>query len=79
MKDGANIFVTADFIYWTAREDNLDFAITKDIDIDPAKGRFVGPETRWRPGFKVGVGHDFCYDGWDIFAEYTWYRVNNTR
>ncbi len=79
VKDGANIFVTADFIYWTAREDNLDFAITKDIDIDPAKGRFVGPETRWRPGFKVGVGHDFCYDGWDIFAEYTWYRVNNTR
>ncbi|HSX03761.1 MAG TPA: Lpg1974 family pore-forming outer membrane protein [Rhabdochlamydiaceae bacterium] len=85
VKDGTNIYVTADFIYWTAREDNLEFAMTESTaatsggTAHPSKGRVFRPETRWRPGFKIGAGHDFCYDGWDIYAEYTWYRVSNTR
>ncbi len=85
VKEGANFYVTADFTYWTAREDNLEFAVTEGTssafgEAPPSrKGHVFRPETRWRPGFKVGAGHDFCYDGWDIYAEYTWYHLRNTR
>ncbi len=25
-------------------------------------------------GFKVGLGTNFCHDGWDVYAEYTWFN-----
>ncbi len=84
VKNGLGLFLTADFIYWTAREDSLDFAITHGTAAAigaPAhvpRGHVFSPEASWHPGFKAGIGYDFCYDGWDIFAEYTWYRLRNT-
>lgn len=84
VKEAVNIYLTADFIYWTVREDNLDFAMTQGssmvfgAEAKPPKGRVFRPETNWRPGFKVGLGHDLCFDGWDVYAEYTWYNLRNT-
>ena len=25
----------------------------------------------------MGIGYDFCHDGWDAFLNYTWFRSNN--
>jgi hypothetical protein len=36
------------------------------------KGHIHEPNFTGRPGFKVGLGGRFAYDGWDLFAEYTW-------
>lgn len=68
VKCGYGIYLTADFTYWTAREDNLEFAT-----VFP-NGKIYAVDSNWNPGFKVGLGYDLCFDGWDVYAEYTWYN-----
>lgn len=82
VRDGADVFVTADFIYWTAHEDHLGFAstsgsITNSTSLHVPKGTTFHPDWEFRPGFKVGLGMLFDHDGWDIYANYTWIRFND--
>ena len=87
--DGADLFVTADFIYWTAHEDNLGFAFTDIISSTSLPGTGGAPSTptgmiaypnfKFKPGFKVGLGLDFDHDGWDLFTQYTWFRSAENR
>lgn len=85
VKNSTDLYLTADFIYWTAREENLEFAMTRGTQSAvgaPAtapKGKVYQPNSNWRPGFKVGVGYDLCFDGWDLYAEYTWFRSTTHR
>ena len=74
VSDGADVFITADFIYWTGREDGLGFAYTgaRSSNLDPKKGEIKHPDFGFDPGFKVGLGLNLGHDGWDVFAEYTW-------
>lgn len=78
---GIDFFITADFIWWTAREDNLTYArngINSDIgpgliyQEDAKKGREKFPDWNWNPGFKIGLGKNLSHDQWDIYFEYTW-------
>jgi len=80
VKNGVNVFVTADFIYWKAQQEGLDFAAS-GVYNDPfggspytnvGKGEDKQPDFTFQPGFKVGVGLDFAHDGWDLYANYTW-------
>jgi hypothetical protein len=80
VQDGADVFLTADFIYWSVREEGLNFAstglATGSIPVASlARGSTYNPGFTWQPGFKVGMGLQMAHDGWDIFAEYTW--LNN--
>lgn len=77
-----DFFVTGDYIYWTAREDNLEFAAVAGQNIAAlANGPvpltsnevFRLDKSKYQSGFKVGAGLDFCHDGWDLYAEYTGY------
>lgn len=79
---GWDAFVTAEFIYWTAREDQLDFAIFEPIQDGTTlagRGKVASPDWNFEPGFKVGVGLLYEHDGWDLYVNYTWLRVRNTR
>ena len=84
VKDGLGVYATIDFTYWTAEEDNLEFAMTSgtalsfDGTVSP-KGKIYQLNSQWKPGFKVGVGHDLCFDGWDVYAEYTWFNSTTKR
>lgn len=88
---GADVFITADFIYWKAVQDGLDYAITGVIGNGAAasglvtvppgitgKGSVSNPGFSFEPGFKVGLGLNLGHDGWDINAEYTWYHSNQS-
>lgn len=86
VKEGIGVYVTADFTYWSAQEDNLEFAMTSPPASLPAvssltsrKSRVYQIDSHWRPGFKVGLGKDLCFDGWDVYAEYTWFNSTTTR
>lgn len=71
---GIDAWIAADFIYWTARMDNLSYAqtgVTKG-DVNASKGNTKYPDWRWKPGFKAGLGLGIPHDGWDVFVEYTW-------
>lgn len=79
VNDGADLYVTADFIYWTAHEDNLGFAFTdgttsKGAASTSPAGTVAHPRWKFKPGFKVGAGLDYDHDGWDSFVQYTWFR-----
>jgi len=66
-----NPFITADFIYWTAREDGMFHAVS-GVGPNVGKGHVYGLEWKWNPGFKVGIGCNLPHDGWDLQTEYTW-------
>ncbi|MCI5051523.1 MAG: Lpg1974 family pore-forming outer membrane protein [Simkaniaceae bacterium] len=75
VENGADVFITADFIYWSVREDGLNFA-TSGYAAAPtttlAKGKVYQPDFNWHPGFKAGLGLTLAHDDWDLFLEYTW-------
>lgn len=77
---------TIDFIYWGVQEDHLEFAATSGfsdsspgsptpINTPSKRGKIYSQRTHWRPGFKVGMGIDFCHDGWDFYTNYTFFRL----
>lgn len=76
--NGADVFLTADFIYWRTHQNGLEYAQSGLVATAPAvntnlsSGTVQSPKARWQPGFKVGLGLVFEHDGWDIDAEYTW-------
>ena len=85
---GYNVFVTADFIYWTGRTDNLDYAQTgtalvssralfngtTNANVTSEEGTQWHPHHKMSPGFKLGIGCDLNHDGWDTYFHYTWLR-----
>lgn len=82
VEDGADVFLTADFIYWSVREEGLSFATsgfeTNNVgSATLSKGSVYEPDFKWDPGFKVGLGLALGHDGWDIFLQYTWMNSNS--
>ncbi len=72
---GIDAFITGDFIYWTARIDNLSYVMTGvgNNITSVGKGSTKYPDWSWNPGFKAGIGLNLPHDSWDVCAEYTWY------
>jgi hypothetical protein len=61
---GADVFITADFIWWKAQVAGQDY-----VEMGSRKR---AAHTKFEPGFKVGLGLDMDHDGWDVYAQYTW-------
>lgn len=85
--NGADVFITADFIYWTARMDGLGYARTGLDEVDNIRlqetpqavaGSTKFPPRKFDPGFKAGIGLNLGHDGWDVYLEYTWFHSNHT-
>ncbi|QVL57595.1 MAG: hypothetical protein KFB93_00530 [Simkaniaceae bacterium] len=85
---GADVFITADFIWWKASEEGLAFSgsgvnagdtTLANVYSSPAKGKVVSVGEDWAPGFKVGLGLNMGHDGWDILAQYTWLHASDSR
>ncbi|MCB1072363.1 MAG: hypothetical protein H7A41_01360 [Chlamydiales bacterium] len=70
-----NVFLTADFIYWTIRQDGMFYAVT-GAGANASGGSVHDLSWDWNPGFKVGLGFNLPHDGWDVFAEYTWIQTS---
>jgi hypothetical protein len=75
VQDGIDMSLSAAFIYWTARLDSLTYAKTGLGDATK-KGQVYEVDWKWDPGFKVGIGWDFCHGGWDMQLQYTWFYTN---
>lgn len=81
--DGCNLFITADYLYWIAQEDNLQFASTGHANLPDTfnvnSGTTKSPHFHYRSGFKAGLGWSFGHDVWDSLATYTWYQSNHNK
>lgn len=77
-------FFTADYIYWTARENGLGYATSSPVGTvanprPSGKGRLYAPHWQGKSGFKVGAGLNMLYDRWDVYLNYTWLRNNGNK
>lgn len=75
-------YISGDYLYWTARQDALEYAYDGAASSSSAsasvssKGQVKFPRWNWTSGFRIGVGYYSQYDHWDVFAEYTWFRTS---
>lgn len=71
VKDGSDLFVTADFIYWNAHENGLPIAIRNEGSTTTLSDADVAYlDFQWDPGFRVGLGYNMPHDGWDLSLNY---------
>lgn len=87
------ISISADFLYWYGKESNLPLVQkAKTVRADSAGALFVGldadflvPEKneylrgKWAPGGRVALGFTSACDGWDLNANWTYYKSKQSR
>ncbi len=78
LRNDIGLFFSADYLYWTARTDGLGYVFSGfgDGSLDAIKGKLHQLNNDYESGFKADAGYRFDHDGWDIFAEYTWFFIN---
>jgi len=76
-----DIYTTGSFIYWQAFQEAMDYAsTTTNISQTFITGLdLVGVDFKYKPGFKAGLGVSSNYDNWDLYAEYTWLHLTDSR
>jgi hypothetical protein len=77
-----NVYVTADFIYWKAIEDDVVVA-AKSPNFLSGKGnlgltQYPTTHFAYSPGFEVGLGANMNYGDWDVYGNWTRLRNHNT-
>lgn len=73
-----NTYFFVDFLYWKAHEDGIAWAASQTANLQlPVSPTTAEPHWKWKPGFRVGLCHQFC-DGLDLSLAYTWYHSHAT-
>ncbi|MCB1149461.1 MAG: hypothetical protein KDK48_04785, partial [Chlamydiia bacterium] len=78
--------VGADFLLWKACVNDLDYGIVFDgnpeltfpptVNATPVPGSYQYVGLNWEPGFRVRIGKEDLWCGWDLGASYTWYEAS---
>ena len=81
VRDGADIFLTADVLLWQAHEGGLGYAIkSHKNNFLTGNGNFAellnhtdveNPHFDYDWGFRIGAGYNTAHDGWDLYAAWT--------
>jgi hypothetical protein len=82
VKNGANVFVTGEFLWWQAIQEKLKYAATGVLATSgttiTSSGKVYRMDYPWKPGFRIGIGFYPSHDGWDLYARYTWFHSSST-
>lgn len=82
--DSSGIYFTGDFIWWRARGEELFFAAkVSDFQIDANGNGFIKAKDKevsyeFDPGWKLGIGGNLPWDGWDIYLNWTHFHNHPT-
>ncbi len=80
--DNNDLYITLDFLWWISNEPETPFAFVSTNTASfassnnlavPQQGYNANVKYKWDPGFRVGIGWDTGYDGWEVFADWLWY------
>ncbi|MBM3207059.1 MAG: hypothetical protein FJZ57_00405 [Chlamydiae bacterium] len=74
VKNGADLFITADLLIWQAHEDGLAY-VTKGNSDTLYKSKTEELNFKWDPGCRVGIGWNTPHDGWDTLLTWTYYHT----
>jgi hypothetical protein len=70
-KDGYNLWVRGDALYWRATEDNLIYAYTNHNPSDSTNRTIKSIDPSWDWGFRLGAGYAIPRDNWDLAFYWT--------
>jgi hypothetical protein len=76
IRDGADLFVFGDLIYWNAHENGLQVAVKNEgstTNLSDSKVKTI--HGKWNVGFRTGIGYNTMHDGWDL--RLTWLRFTD--
>ncbi len=78
VKDGADLFFTAEWLIWQAHENGLGYAIKSPADQALSAALYNSNVKNmhfdWDSGFRVGFGWNTPHDGWDVSTNWTWFQ-----
>lgn len=66
-----NFSLDGSFIWWQARQLGLDMGFVIPSNSNVKQGTNLYSHFNFHPGFRLGLGMDIRYDGWETFANYT--------
>ncbi len=76
-KPTSGLVVSADFLAWYASEEVASiWADVINIGNNTSSWGAPGFDFVWDYGFRVGVGYDLGYDGWDTLFSWTWFQTS---
>jgi len=78
VRDGADLFINADWLIWQARENGTSYAVKTKAE-QPATSALYNSNTQnlhfnWDFGFRFGIGFNLPHDGWDLVTNWTWFQ-----
>lgn len=78
-----------EFLYWYARETDLSYGIVVEgqsvTTLGTGESTFVSPQeslyldSKWDPGFRVGMGWTSSCSGWDLYFSFTSMQNKNSK
>lgn len=78
VQDGLDLFFTADWLIWQAHENGLSYAVKApsghSADTALYKSSVKNMSFDWDFGFRLGLGWNLPHDGWDLYANWTWFQ-----
>ena len=83
-KDACAFILDAEFLYWTAEEGSLDYALAMKTpawstnNTSYAQGEFQIAKYNWDPGFRINIGYFNAPKYWELRGQYTWQRITGS-
>lgn len=79
VKDGAGIYISGSFIYWIPLESSMELGQYYPINVTTDACESIILPFDFCPGFKVALGYNSNFDGWNIMLEYLHFHPNFTK
>ena len=77
--DAPRFSLSADFLYWYPSEEIASIWADEIASVGNTKSwKAQGFDFKWDYGFRLGLGYNLVYDGWDIAFYWTWFRTDTT-
>jgi hypothetical protein len=74
---GVGLSFTGEYLYWKTNATQNTYAYLGDGLAGPSNlGKAQNIDTDWSSGFRLGMDYKLPYDGWNIGADYTYYRAD---
>jgi hypothetical protein len=79
VKEGVNLFIEGEWLYWQPSETGLGYAINQNgfIPEQPETmgvGNVANPSFEWKSGFRLGIGYNIPRDQWAVNLLWTAYN-----
>lgn len=76
---GISFFFSGDFLYWTSREDGLEYDLLANQILIDNVAKLVNvrqPSFRWDPGLRLALGTRSFSDRWECKAQWTYFSTS---